>query len=232
MNDPNNYPTYSQPTVKAAENFLKSIVPYYESVIVITVSKKMSGTFETIANAAKNIDSVGEKITVIDSKLNSGGQGPVVLKAAQEIDKGKELKEIKKTIYDTIENTKIFVSVDTLKYMVSSGRTKKHTGFAAKILNLKPVVSIDRSGEGIVIGKSLCLKANTKRIEALMKEISDRKKIVSYSIVHADAINRANEYEQIFTSLIGRRPEYITEISSIVAMNAGMGCVAIALVTD
>lgn len=232
MNDSNNYPTSSQPTVKAAEDFLKAILPYYESVLVITVSKKMSGTYETITNAAKNIDSSGEKITVIDSKLNSGGQGLVVLRAAQEIDKGKELKEIKKAIYDTIEKTKIFVSVDTLKYMVRSGRIKKHTGFAAKILNLKPVVSIDRSGEGIVIGKSLSLKANTKRIEALVKEISDTKKITSYSIVHADAINRANEYEQIFTSLIGRRPEYITEISSIVAMNAGMGCVAIALVTD
>lgn len=232
MDDANNYPTSSQPTVKAVESYLKSIVPYYESIIVITVSGKMSGTYDTIVNAAKKIDSTGEKIAVIDSKLNSGGQGLVVLKAAEAIEKGIDFTEVIKTIYDTIEKTKIFVSVDTLKYMVRSGRIKKYTGLAAQILNLKPVVSINNIGDGIVIGKALSVKANTKKMKALVQEISRTKKIVSYSIVHANAIDRANEYERIFSPLIGRKPEYITEISSIVAMNAGVGCVAIALTTD
>jgi len=232
MDDAVDYPTSSLPTEKSVENYLKSIMPYYESIIVITVSEKMSGTYNTIVNAAKNIDSTGQRITVINSKSNSGGQGLVVLKAAEAIEKGLEYKEIIKTVYETIEHTKIFVSVDTLKYMVRSGRIKKTAGLAAKVLNLKPVVSIDKTGEGIVIGKALSVKANTKKMQDLVKEIVSTKKIVSYSIVHADAIDRANEYERIFTPLIGRKPEYITEISSIVAMNAGLGCVAIALITD
>lgn len=232
MDDANNYPTSSQPTVKAVESYLKSIVPYYDSIIVITVSAKMSGTYDTIVNAAKKIDSTGKKVAVIDSKLNSGGQGLVVLKAAESIEKGIDFAEVIKTIYDTIEKTKIFVSVDTLKYMVRSGRIKKYAGVAAKILNLKPVVSINNIGDGIVIGKALSVKANTKKMKALVKEISRTKKIVSYSIVHANTIDRANEYERIFSPIIGRKPEYITEISSIVAMNAGVGCVAIALTTD
>ncbi len=232
MDDAKNYPTSSQPTVKAVEMYLKSIVPYYDSIIVITVSAKMSGTYDTIVNAAKKIDSTGEKIAVIDSKLNSGGQGLVVLKAAESIEKGIDFTEVIKTIYDTIEKTKIFVSVDTLKYMVRSGRLKKYAGLAAKILNLKPVVSINSIGDGIVIGKALSVKANTKKMKALVKEISRTKKIVSYSIVHANTIDRANEYERIFSPIIGRKPEYITEISSIVAMNAGVGCVAIALTTE
>ncbi|MBO0587143.1 DegV family protein [Sporosarcina sp. E16_8] len=232
MDDAKNYPTSSQPTVKAVESYLKSIVPYYESIIVITVSKKMSGTYDTVFNAAKKIDSTGEKIVVIDSKLNSGGQGLVVLKAAEAIEKDIEFTKVIKLIYDTIEKTKIFVSVDTLKYMVRSGRVKKYTGLTAKIMNLKPVVSINNKGDGIIIGKALSVKANTKKMQALVQEIARTKKIVSYSIVHANAIGRANEYERIFTPIMGRKPEYITEISSIVAMNAGVGCVAIALTTD
>jgi len=232
MDDAKKYPTSSQPTVKAVESYLNSIVPYYESIIVITVSNKMSGTYDTIVKAAKKIESAGAKITVIDSMLNSGGQGLVVLKAAEAIEKGVEFTNVIKIINDTIKKTKIFVSVDTLKYMVRSGRIKKYTGLAAKMLNLKPVVSINNSGDGIVIGKALSVKANTKKMQALIKEITRTKKIVSYSIVHANAIDRANEYEQIFSPLIGRTPEYITEISSIVAMNAGVGCVAIALTTE
>ena len=232
MNDVDNYPTSSQPTVKSVETFLNSLVPHYESIIVITVSQKMSGTYETIVNAAQNIDRSGEKITVINSKLNSGGQGLVVLKAAEEIAKDTAHKDVVNKIYDVIERTKIFVSVDTLKYMVRSGRIKKYTGFAAKVLNVKPVVSIDSTGDGIVIGSALSVSANTKKMQRLVKGISSTQKIVSYSIVYADAIERAYEYERIFSELIGIEPEYITEISSIVAMNAGVGCVAIALTTD
>jgi len=232
MDDAKKYPTSSQPTVKAVESYLNSIVPYYESIIVITVSNKMSGTYDTIVNATKKIKSAGAKITVIDSMLNSGGQGLVVLKAAESIEKDVEFTNVIEIINDTIKKTKIFVSVDTLKYMVRSGRIKKYTGLAAKMLNLKPVVSINNSGDGIVIGKALSVKANTKKMQALVREITRTKKIVSYSIVHANAIDRANEYEQIFSPLIGRTPEYITEISSIVAMNVGVGCVAIALTTE
>ncbi|QNK89910.1 DegV family EDD domain-containing protein [Sporosarcina sp. resist] len=232
MDDAKKYPTSSQPTVKAVESYLNSIVPYYESIIVITVSNKMSGTYDTIVNAAKKIKSTGAKIAVIDSMLNSGGQGLVVLKAAEAIEKDVEFTNVIEIINDTIKKTKIFVSVDTLKYMVRSGRIKKYTGLAAKMLNLKPLVSINNTGDGIVIGKALSVKANTKKMQALVREITRTKKIVSYSIVHANAIDRANEYEQIFSPLIGRTPEYITEISSIVAMNAGVGCVAIALTTE
>ncbi|WP_399631764.1 DAK2 domain-containing protein [Sporosarcina sp. SG10008] len=232
MDDAKKYPTSSQPTVKAVESYLNSIVPYYESIIVITVSNKMSGTYDTIVNAAKKIKSTGAKIAVIDSMLNSGGQGLVVLKAAEAIEKDVEFTNVIEIINDTIKKTKIFVSVDTLKYMVRSGRIKKYTGLAAKMLNLKPLVSINNTGDGIVIGKAISVKANTKKMQALVREITRTKKIVSYSIVHANAIDRANEYEQIFSPLIGRTPEYITEISSIVAMNAGVGCVAIALTTE
>ncbi len=226
------YPTSSQPTVKNTEKFLNSIVSHYDSVIVITVSQKMSGTYETIVRAANNIDQTGEKITVVNSKLNSGAQGLVVLKAVEEIAKEATHKEVVKVIHDTIERTKIFVSVDTLKYMVRSGRIKKHTGFAAKILNLKPVVSIDEDGDGIIIGKALSVKANIKKMQELVKEIAETKQITTYSIIHANAEERANEFKKIYTNLIGKEPEYITEISSIISMNAGIGCVAIALTTD
>ncbi len=232
MDDAENYPTSSQPTVKTVENFLKTLVPHYESIIVLTVSSKMSGTYETIVKAAKKLDQSGNKITVIDSKLNSGAQGLVVLNAAEEIAKGAVYKDVVTSIYDTIDRTKILVSVDTLKYMVRSGRVKKYAGFAANVLNYKPVVSIDKNGEGIVMGNALSVKANIKKMQEFVKEIGKEKKIVSYSIVHANASERAKEFEHIFSALIGRRPEFITEISSIVAMNAGVGCVEIALTTD
>ena len=56
--------------------------------------------------------------------------------------------------------------------------------------------------------------------------------IDKYSLVHANRDERVNEYKEYYTKLIGKEPEYIMEISTIVAMNAGIGAVAISVSTE
>ncbi|WP_277587027.1 DAK2 domain-containing protein [Psychrobacillus antarcticus] len=232
MNQASQYPTSSQPTRKAASEFLNFVSTNYDSIIVVTVSKQMSGTFETITTAAQALQNAGKKIAVIDSKSNSAAQGLIVLKAAEFIEEGKSFEEVVYQTEKAVQNTKIFVHVKTLKYMVRSGRINKITGWAGKLLNLKPVVSIDEEGKGIIIRKALSNSSSKKKMEALVKEIAQTKNISNYSIVHADAEEQAGEYAKVFASIIGKEPTYITNISSIVAMNAGVGCVAIGLTTE
>ena len=57
-------------------------------------------------------------------------------------------------------------------------------GFIAKILRLKPIVSIDKEGEGVVLGKSLGEKRNLKNIIKMIKQDHDKHKILKYAIVH------------------------------------------------
>lgn len=232
MENGEKYPTSSQPTRKAAEDFLNFIGSHYDSIIVVTVSKQMSGTFETISKAAQQLQRTGKRIAVIDSKTNSAAQGLVVLKAAESIEAGKSFEEVVFETEEAVQNTNIFVHVKTLKFMVRSGRINKVTGLVGKLLNLKPVVSIDDEGRGIIIGKSISEYASKKKMQSLVKEIAKRKQITGYSIVHADAKEQAAEYAKKFTEIIGKEPTYISNISSIVAMNAGVGCVAIALTTE
>ena len=226
------YPSSSQPTIKEAEKLLKEIAVNYKSIIVVTVSSKMSGTFEVLDKASRNLKNKGINIEVIDSKLNSGGQGLVVLRAAEEIEKGKSFDEVVESIKEIRDKTDIFVSVPTLKYMLKSGRIGKAQALAANMVNLKPVVSIDKNGDGIVIGKAFSEKGNTKKIEELVKDIMKEKTIYKYSLVHANRDEKVNEYKDYYTKLIGKDPEYIMEISTIVAMNAGIGSVAISVTTE
>lgn len=226
------YPSSSQPTIKEAEKILKEIAVNYKSIIVVTVSSKMSGTFEVLDKASRNLKDKGINIEVIDSKLNSGGQGLVVLRAAEEIEKGKTFDEVVESIKEIRDKTDIFVSVPTLKYMLKSGRIGKAQALAANMVNLKPVVSIDKNGDGIVIGKAFSEKGNTKKIEELVKDIMKEKTIYKYSLVHANRDEKVNEYKDYYTKLIGKDPEYIMEISTIVAMNAGIGSVAISVTTE
>lgn len=232
MDSLDSYPSSSQPTVVEAENLLKRLANNYKSILVITVSKEMSGTYNTFKKASENLELKDINIEIINSKLNSGAQGLVVLKAAEELAKGKSLDEVARITRETVENTDIFVSVPTLKYMLKSGRIGKVQAIAASFLNLKPVVSIDKDGNGIIIGKAFSTKGNTKKISELVEDIMNNKTISRYSLVHANAGDRVEDYRSYYSKLIGKEPEYIMEISPIVAMNAGIGCVAISVTAE
>lgn len=223
------YPSSSQPTSVDVENFLKTIVDHYQNVLIITVSKEMSGTFNTFSKAIKDLKLDSNKVRVINSKLNSGAQGLVVLKAAEEIAAGKSFEAVIESVEDTIKNTNIYVSVPTLEYMYKSGRIGKAQQIALNIVNMKPVVSIDENGDGIIIGKAFSTKANTRKIAQLVKETMKDHEIERYSLVHARADERLAQYKDYYQDLIGFPAEYIMEISPVVALNAGIGSVAISL---
>lgn len=230
MDNLGEFPTSSQPTVKNIENMFSFLTSHYESVICITVSKEMSGTFNIVEKAAEKFIKEGKKIKVINSKLNSGAEGLVVLKAARELEKGKGYEEVVEIIETAIKKAKIYVSVDTFKYMVKGGRVSPMKGFIGKVLNLKPIISIDENGKGIAFGKAFSAKSNTKKIIEIVDNANKENKIVSYSIVHANVPVKAGELGLSLTNILGQAPEYITEISPIVGLNAGIGAVAVSFI--
>lgn len=225
------YPTSAQPNLKHIENFFNFLTSYYDEIIVLTVSKEMSGTNSVFEQATKEFLELNKKIRVINTKQNSGAEGLLVMRASEEISKGKPFDEIVDLIENLIPKTKILVSVKTLKYMVRSGRVSKVTGIVGKVLNLKPVISIDENGNGIIFDKAFSIASSTKKIKAHINKVMQEVGIERYAIVHGKAMDRALEYEAIFTKMTGLKPAYIMDISPIVAMSAGLGTVAIAYIT-
>lgn len=225
------FPTSSQPTIKSVENIYSFLTTHYDNIITILVSQKMSGTYNTVKTAADQFVKEGKNIVVVDSKLNSGAQGLLVLEAAKAIQEGVRYDEVIKMIEDFINKTKIYVSIKTLKYMVRGGRISAMKGVVGKLLNLKPIISIDDKGKGIAFGKAFSSKANIKKIIAIAKKAHMENKILTYCIVHANALQESEALGLQLTELIGIKPTYITEISPIVGLNAGIGSIAIAFKT-
>ena len=64
----------------------------------------------------------------------------------------------------------------------------------------------------------------------LVDEAIQSEGIEDYCIVHADNLALALEYKDLMRSKIGKEPAFITEISSIVAIHSGPGCVAVCFI--
>jgi DegV family protein with EDD domain len=226
------YPKSSQPNPIVVEKYLETVLSHYDKVIILTVAKEQSGTNSVFQNAVSKKLHEGKKIAVIDSKRNSGAEGLLVMKAAEMIAAQTPFDEIIGAIERLRDRTNIFVSVNNLKYMVRSGRLSKVSGMAAMSINLKPVVSIDAEGKGSIAVKAFSEKGNEKKLFRLLEKVNAQEKISRYAIVHANNPEKAEAYRKRSVSLLGKEPEYIMNISTIVGMSAGVGTVAISYMCE
>ena len=86
------------------------------------MSEKFSGTLNNSRKAANDISKEFNKpISVLNSKNVSGALGLIILRIAEAIDAGISHSEIVRMSEKWIDDTCIFVSVKTLKYMVKGG---------------------------------------------------------------------------------------------------------------
>jgi len=221
------YPTSSQPEPFRVQILLESLLESYDSLIIITVSSKMSGTYNTLKKAAELFSNSGKKVTVIDSKLNSGAQGLLVKAAAQLREKNHNHEEIVSAVTQMISNTEIYVCLNTLEYAVKSGRVPDRIGKLGMKMGMRPIMTIDKDGNGTAFGFAFSQKKITKKILAIIKNKTKNRTIDAYNIVHAANEKLALEYGRLLTTIIGKEPEYICEISAIVAMHSGEGSVAV-----
>lgn len=211
----------AQPDKITIERNLDFLSDHYDDIIVLTVAAKLSGTYNAVSQYAKS----NSKIKLFDTLQNSGSQGLIVYQVAQMIENKETMETIIKKIPELIKRTKIYVSVKTLKYVVKLGRVNKVTGLVAKISNLKPVISLGKEGEGIIKHKAFSLRGNVRQIIRLAQQAP----VESYVLVHSHAEERALALAKKLEEILGMKPEYITQISPIVAMNAGIGAIAVAL---
>lgn len=220
------YPSSSQPPLKSVEELYKRLLHHYEQLLVVSVSSGMSGTHAVFEEASKSFK---DKVFVVDTKQNSGAQGLLVLLANRLIQEGLLASDIKKQVEEASKNTKIFVSVDTLKYMVKMGRIPPVVGKIGQWVNMKPIVTIDEHGHGKTLSPAFSKKQTEKKILKEIEYLIQEKELVNYCIVHGNDLDRAQRFAALLSDKLNQKPEYIEEVSSIVAMSAGPKTFAIAL---
>jgi uncharacterized protein len=223
-------PTSSQPDPKLIENKLSYLLSYYENIIVITVSKELSGTYNTIASVAKKMQS--KAIHLIDSKQNSAAEGLIVMECAKAIEQGEAVEEVVRRTEGQVAKSKILVCVKTLDNMIKSGRLSTRAGKIAKMVGMKPIVTLDKEGKGGLSGIAFSFKGSQEKTLAHIKKVMKSQSIKSYAVVHINNEEEALVFADKVTQVVGKKPEYIMETSSIIAAGAGGGAVALAYVLD
>lgn len=142
-------PTTSQATPAAFQKVYEQTVQAGDSAVVITLSGKLSGTYQSACIAAEEFDHV----YVVDSQTAAIGTGILAEYALSCVDAGMPADEIAAQLEQKREDVCLVALLDTLEYLKRGGRISKTVALAGGLLNIKPVVTV-RDGEVVLIGKA------------------------------------------------------------------------------
>lgn len=143
-------PTTSQIPPYDFETAIRKALSEGNDVIVITMSSKLSGTYQSACIAASESDG---KVYVVDSENVTVGERTLVEYALRLKDQGMDAASIVEKLEAEKKNIHLIALLDTLEYLKKGGRVSKAAAFAGGILSIKPVVAIVE-GEVVILGKA------------------------------------------------------------------------------
>ena len=135
-----------------------------ETVIVICLSGKLSGTYQSAVVAVE--DAPGD-VYVVDSKNVTAGERLLVEYALRMVSEGVSARNIVRTLEQARERIHILGLLDTLEYLKKGGRISKTVAFVGEVMAIKPVVTV-AEGEVSILGKA---RGSKNGSNFLIKEI-------------------------------------------------------------
>lgn len=159
-------PTTSQITPYEFETAIKNVLSEETSVIIITMSSKLSGTYQSACIAASEFD---KNVYVVDSENVTVGERALIEYALRLKDQGLDAASIVEKLNTDKKNIHLVALLDTLEYLKKGGRVGKAAAFAGGILSIKPVIAIE-DGEVTFLGKARGSKQGNNFLAQKIKE--------------------------------------------------------------
>lgn len=157
-------------------------------ILYIAFSSALSGTYNSALVAREELlEKYPEaNIVIIDSKAASSGQGLLVYIAAKLKEEGKYINEITQYIEESKNILYHFFTVKDLRYLERGGRISPTSAIIGSMLNINPILIVNKDGFLRSIGK---VRGEKKVLKELVENINKNTNDVNIDTVfisHAD----------------------------------------------
>lgn len=209
--------------IKAA--FETAIKRGADSLIVLTVSSAMSGTYQLMKTIAREFPL---PVEVIDSKGPTMSLGWQVLAAARALDAGADIKTIIEQVNRVREKLVQIVGMETLKYLKYGGRIGNAAKWAGTLLQVKPVVSINHN-TGMVepVGVARTHQAFINLLYRKFFEQLGTVKNLRIAVLHGDSLEEAKKLAERIRAEYNPLELLINITGPVLGINTGPGALAL-----
>ena len=158
------HPTTSQVTPAAWASAMEEVVENGDTAVVITLSSKLSGTYQSACIAAEDFEG---KVFVVDSMTATIGERLLLLYGIELVNEGLDAATVAAKLDAVKDRVCIYARLDTLEYLRKGGRISGATAVVGSMLNIKPLIGVQ---DGVVanVGKARGPKAADKQLRELI----------------------------------------------------------------
>ncbi len=197
---------------------IKPILAAGDEVFVMSLSSELSGTFNSLTQATKELNS--EHVVIFDTQTFTLAYYALVMEARKLIQKGVTLAELTQEMEKLRERVRIYFIADTTKYLVKGGRISFMKGLLADTLHIKPIIGVvDKKLH--MVGKGIGYNLAKRQMLNFIKHV-DLTMPVYYGHIHAD--EKAEDFKKMFTFEFTEK----REIGPIIGAHGGPGAVGLA----
>lgn len=226
------HPTTSQPAPGDFRRQYQFLATHYPDVLSVSLSAKVSGTWQAAVSAAERVDAPGH-VHVVDSLNASTGEGMLTVFAAECAESGMSLDETKAALAKQIPDTRTFALVKDLKFAVKGGRVPGYVKPVADLLRVTPIIRTFPDGRitngGFLFGR----RRRLRRFAELVISESVEKRPLRISIGHALCLDDAEELKSLVIELAGDVSRAtIAELGSALGVHGGPGTVLVATMPE
>ena len=158
------HPTTSQVTPAAWSEVMEQVVENGDTAVVITISSKLSGTYQSACIAAEEFEG---KIFVVDSMTATIGERLLLQYGIRLAAEGLDAAAIAAKLDAVKDKVRIYARLDTLEYLRKGGRISSTTAVVGTMLNIKPIIAV-RDGLVENVAKARGPKAADKQLRELV----------------------------------------------------------------
>lgn len=219
-------PTTSQATPAAFADCFEAIASAGDSAVVITLSSKLSGTYQSAVLAAEDYPN----IYVVDSQSVAIGTGVLAQYAVELAQQGMGAEEIAQVLTQQREKVCVVALLDTLEYLKKGGRISKTVAFAGGMLNIKPVVTV-QDGAVVLIGKARGSRNGNNLLVEKIREAGgvdfERPVLLGYTGLSSALLEKyVDDSKALWADHVDKLDGCL--LCSVIGTHAGPGAVAVA----
>lgn len=211
------FPKTSQPSAGAFVEAYEGL-DAYDDILVLTTSKKISGTHESAVAAAGMVD---RPVEVRDMKSAEMGSGLILLEALEVLDGGGDFREVLQAAEAAIARCKAFFAVSTLEYLQKGGRIGRAQRLLGTALDIRPVLTLE-DGEVVPHKRARGRKRQVAALAEQLRPAVEAGRAVSLG--HVDAPEAVAELAEVS----GGRERFIAEIGGVIGSHVGPGAYGVA----
>ena len=193
-------------------------------VIVICLSSKISGTYESLNSIYEKYEG---KVHIFDSLTVAIGERLLCYYALDLIKQGLNAKEVVSALQQVVPKLHVMAVVDTLEYLKKGGRISSTVALAGTLLSIKPVVAIV-DGEVKMLGKAMGLKKANRLMSDIVKQNNGINLDMPFGTIWAGDDENLQKYVSDNACLWEGREMKSYIIGCTIGTHVGPGCAGIA----